>query len=120
MTKFKVRPMTFLLPGLFLLLLGVGNIVVGNYKVEQYKQVVANLGTLELPPVLQKASPLRRIQLAKLTESRTYQRRKTAVARLDFYHLVSFGGQVFASLSLPFLLIGVLIRLLGDGSAQTE
>ena len=106
--------MTFLLPGLFLLLLGAGNIVVGNYKAEQYKQVVANLGSPELPPVLQKASPLRRIRIAKLTESRTYQRRKTAVARLDFYLLVTFGGQVFASLSLPFLLVGLAIRILGD------
>lgn len=114
MTRFRVRPMTFFLPGLFLLTLGVGNILVGHYKVEQYRQVIQNLGTLELPPVLQKASPLRRIQLAKLTETRTYQRRKTALGRLDFYHLVSFGGQVFASLSIPFILIGFTIRLLGE------
>jgi hypothetical protein len=88
-----------LLPGIFLLSLGIGNIAVGWYKAEQYEQVLIELSDTRSPPLIN-ASPLRRIQLANKTLQRSYQRQVKSQARLDFYRLVTYGGEIFVCISL--------------------
>lgn len=98
--------MKLLIPGLFLLVLGIGNISVGTFKGRQYQEVLDELSVLEPTPGLENASPLRRVQLAKQTETRLYQRQNKAENRLDFYQLVRFGGKVF-------MVIGALLTIAG-------
>ena len=105
------KPARLYLPGVFLLLVGIGNMIVGTYKAQQYRQVVDALSTIEASASLENASPLRRMQIARLSADRQYQRRKTASSRLSFYYLVSFGGKLFAGLSLPFLIVGIYLHL---------
>lgn len=91
-------------------MLGIGNLSVGFFKGQQYERVLQELAGLEPTPGLVNASPLRRIQLAKQTANRTYQRQQKAQARLDLYRLVTFGGKVFVTLSIIFLFSGSLVR----------
>lgn len=111
--------MQLLLPGLFLLILGAGNIAVGLYKSNQYKLVLDELSA-DSTPVLVNASPLRRIQLAEQTASRLYQRKNKARARLDFYELITFGGQVFVALSLIFLTASSGLKYLRGRSSEPK
>lgn len=104
-----MKPAKFLLPGLFLFALGLGNITVGHFKSAQYEDVVSVLESTEPTPMLANVSALRRIQLAKVNADRLYVRRSTALARQDFYTLVVFGGKAFLALSFPFLLAGLLV-----------
>lgn len=104
----RSRVMKFIVPGLFLLVLGIGNISVGTFKGDQYEQVLAELSAQESTLGAANASPLRRIQLATQAASRLYQRQERAQAKLDFYNLVATGGKVFAALSLVFLFAGLL------------
>jgi len=99
----KRRIARFFLPGVFLAVLGIGNVLVGLYKEAQYEQVLHGLSSNETILGLQKASPLTRIQLLRQKAHRLYHRRKKALARVDFYRLVIFGGKVFLFLSIPFL-----------------
>jgi len=106
-----MRPMKFFLPGIFLLVLGIGNISVGTFKRQQYSSVLKELSVRESTTELVNVSPLRRIQLAKQNANRNYERIGHARARRDFYGLVTFGGEVFIGLSAVFLLISILLRL---------
>jgi hypothetical protein len=100
--------MKFVVPGIFLLILGIGNISVGTFKGDQYEQVLADLSAQEPTIGAADASPLRRIQLATQAASRLYQRQEKAQAKLDFYNLVATGGQVFVALSLIFFAAGLV------------
>ena len=102
-----MKPMKFFLPGVFLLVLGAGNITVGEFKGRQYEQVLEELSGLQLPPQLINVSPLRRIQMESETD-RLFQRQKNAEARRDFYKLVSFGGRVFIAMSVVLLSLGAV------------
>ncbi len=113
MPSARTRIMRFVVPGIFLFVLGVGNILVGTFKGNQYEQVLAELASAGELPALADASPLRRIQLATQTVSRLYQRQDKARAKLDFYRLVASGGRVFVALSFIFLLIGLVRYIKG-------
>ena len=108
----------FLLPGFFLLTLGVGNISVGTYKSQQYEEVLADLERLARSSHskdILSVSPLRRIQLEKTASMRTFQRETQARSRRDLYQMVIFGGKVFLGISsflLCFSLAGKLVDAL--------
>lgn len=53
---------------------------------------------------------LERLKASPQRATSSGMRRKKALARLDFYDLVAVGGKVFIIMSLPFLLVGVLLR----------
>ena len=106
-----INPFKFLLPGLFLLLLGIGNISVGVYKGQQYEQVLEELKQRNPRLELVNASPMRRIHFARNTANRLYQRQNKAKQRLDFYRLVALGGTIFLALGIPLLVVGLLLRL---------
>lgn len=108
---FNLRPAQFLMPGLMLLIIGIGNSSVGYYKQDQYEVVIAELAELPSTPGLVHASPLQRIQLAKVTADRRYERLNIARGRRDFYRLVNFGGQVFIGVSLVLFALGASLSL---------
>jgi len=105
-----MKPMQLLLPGIFLLILGVGNLAVGTFKGEQYAKVMRELSTPDIGFTLTRSSPLKRLAEAPERISPSLLRRKKAQARLEFYELVSIGGRILVLLSAPFLLIGIIIR----------
>lgn len=98
------------MPSLFLLVLGAGNIGVGTYKSYQYQDVLDALSLQEPQASLITTSPLRRLQLERLAADRSYHRQEQATAKRDFYRLVSFGGEVFVALSILLLLIEAILR----------
>lgn len=108
----------FLLPGFFLLLLGLGNIGVGHFKGAQYEQVLAELSEPHATVDLVNASPLRRIELARQSVNRLSLRRSKAKARRDFYQLVTFGGKAFVILSSVLLFAGLGFRYIERNGQQ--
>lgn len=102
-----------LIPGLFLLALGIGNVAVGTFKVSQYVQVISELSAPEpgLALDFSQTSSLERIRQSQENPDRIRLRQESALARIDFYRLVIFGGKVFVALSIPFLIFALILRL---------
>lgn len=109
----------FVLPGIFLLLLGIGNIAVGHYKGEQYNQVLEELSEPHPSANLVNASPLRRIEFVRHSANRLSQRQSKARARRDFYQLVTFGGKSFVGLSIVLLFSGLCVRYIERSRPQS-
>lgn len=110
-----IRPMKFLLPALFLFVLGVGNVWVGQYKEWQYKQVYDELS--ELQPASNINSTLGRIQSVPQTKDRHRRRQMEANERRNLYRLVAFGGKAFISLSLMLFALSAAARYLHQEEA---
>ncbi|HMO18665.1 MAG TPA: hypothetical protein PKA63_11590 [Oligoflexia bacterium] len=101
----------FLVPGYFLLILGLGNLIIGHYKLAQYNEVLQELAISgydqEPDPNL---SPLQRLKSDSNLSIGSIAYQKKAEGRRDFYSLVNFGGQVFLSLSLLYFIAYGLSR----------
>jgi hypothetical protein len=93
-----------LLPGIFLFILGIGNVIVGHYKSQEYERVLSELAPSVPPRAILNVPPMQRMQMERERATRLDERRSKAQARRDFYQLVSFGGKGFMGLSA--LLIG--------------
>lgn len=115
----KRLPYRFLVPGLFLFVLGVGNIVVGVMKTSQYEEVLQELAVLEPSSVVTDDSPLARIHSAD--HARFSGRRQQAKISLDFYRFVVTGGKFFLLLSTLLIAVAALLKLFlpseGSGSS---
>lgn len=97
-----MSPQKLWVPGVFLLLLGIGNICVGHMRGQQYERVLEQLtdpSTAEAG-----SSPLVRIQRSHLPNEKQYQRLSRARAKRDFYMLVASGGKAFLAMSAVLLL----------------
>lgn len=106
--KSLLRHQQFLLPAIFFLVLGLGNVGVGMYRTSQYDGVVEQLSGSQTRR-LESASALGRLRLAGQARDRDELRRQRARVKRDFYEFVIFGGKVFLLLSA--LLFGIaLIR----------
>ncbi len=105
-----MKPMKLLLPGIFLLVLGIGNISVGTFKGAQYQQVLNELSVMERTQDNIQPSPLARFQLSGESAVRADQRLRKARARRDFYELVTFGGKGFVCFSLVLLVLAGLFH----------
>lgn len=107
-----MKPVKLFLPGIFLLVLGIGNITVGVLKQNQYKRVIEEIAAEQPALELDRASPIQKIQLAKEIADRTYQRSHLANSRVEFYQLVAIGGKIMLAISVVILLLalGLLIR----------
>lgn len=106
------KPITFILPGIFLLILGIGNLIVGHFKGSQYDKVILELSVEKSgTELLHNASPMRRIQYEKTTANRLDERQNKAKARKDFYTLVSLGGKLFVALALVFFSFGLIVEI---------
>lgn len=110
-SKKATKPAKFLVPGFFLLLLGLGNLTVGTIKGDEYEQILSELSTSNGQVELANASLLRRFKMAKLSADRLNQRRKIARGRVKFYGLVSLGGYTFLLFSAPLIGIGTFMHL---------
>ena len=94
------RPVTFWLPGVFLLILGLGNTVVGVMKAEQFDQVLRELVSAKQYKEEVSSSPLMRMQLARKLSDKLFDEYSQYQERKRFYQTVAFGGKVVMSLSL--------------------
>ena len=102
------KPVTFWLPGVFLLILGLGNTVVGVMKAEQFDQVLRELVSAKQYKEEVSSSPLMRMQLARKLSDKLFDEYSTYQERKRFYQTVAFGGKVAMSLSLV-LFIGACL-----------
>ena len=106
----QAKPTKFLLPGLFLLLLGFGNLVIGTQKQAEYEVVLTEIA-LEDPASDSAFTPLKRIQGVEQLTEKNYQRRKTAASRRDYYRFVAYGGKVMLGISLLLLFTAVVLKI---------
>lgn len=101
------RPMKLLLPAVFLLILGLGNIGVGIQKRDQYQEVIEELTELRPTEALTPTSPLIKFQQELQSADRNTQYRKQAEDRKEFYSLIAYGGFLILLLS-ALLFVGAL------------
>ena len=104
-------PFVLLLPGIFLFVLGVGNISVGLYKGRQYEQVLGELAGFQPSQAKVKNSVLSRLYSSTSSFDLLAQRRQRVQSRLEFYRFTVSGGKVILSLSTLFILGAVLAKL---------
>jgi hypothetical protein len=103
----SLRPMKLLLPAVFLLILGLGNIGVGIQKRDQYQEVIEELTELRPTEALTPTSPLIKFQQELQSADRNTQYRKQAEDRKEFYSLIAYGGFLILLLS-ALLFVGAL------------
>lgn len=106
----KLTPIKLFLPGVFLLILGIGNILTGAGKVEQFDLVVAELSALETTDPVLEPSVLRRIESVNRTLDRRGQLLQQARAKRNLYQLPILGGKIFVGLGLLLLVLSGLLR----------
>ncbi len=105
---------TLMIPGIFMAVLGFGNVLLGTFKYQQYQEVLIE-DKLEynqeqtLTNEYERLSPLQRLKTTDKKVSRDIAILKKAEARRDLYSLVIYGGKVFLLIS-ALLLIAAIIR----------
>lgn len=107
-----------LVPALFLLVLGAGNILVGTFKVRQYDEVYSELATLEPAAEPLPGSALMRIHTMRRVTDRLERRRYEVEDRRNLYLLVVFGGKIFIALSTVLLLVAAIGQVLLSGGSR--
>lgn len=111
------RAKRLLLPGLILLVLGLGNLAVGTFKKAEYERELAKLVTLSPLVEAKKLTPLARLALMK-TEAISDQpnplidAHAKATQRKQFYQLITYGGKLLLGISLLFLGVSGTLQLL--------
>jgi len=109
----NINKARFIIPGLFLLALGIGNLIVGQFKYEQYDEILKDLETQEqFTSEEERPTPLQRLKSTIDTTPHSLALIQKAQARRDFYQLVRFGGRVFLSLSILYFFAYALTRYL--------
>lgn len=103
----RFHSIKLLMPGIFLFVLGLGNIIVGHFKSLEYERVLTELEPTTPPRALANVPPMRRMQMERERATRLDERRRKAQGRLDFYELVTFGGKSFVGLSALFICCGL-------------
>ncbi len=104
-----MNPLKFLIPALFLIALGVGNMLVGHFKLQQYNELLTKLDSQDIEEEPKDLSPLQRLKYASDSSPKLLALRQKAEARRDLYQLVSYSGKIFLALSLLFL-VALLIN----------
>ncbi len=103
--------MRLLLPAFFLLVLGLGNIAVGSFKEEQYREVYEELIATNPSRIDSSNSALGRIRNANNTDDIQLRRRQEATERRNLYLLVAFGGKILVTLSLGLLFVSCIFKI---------
>lgn len=106
--------------------LGIGNILLGSFKYEQYQntleentQIIDDASLYADSKADQKdLSPLQRLKSTDHQSSRILALIRKAEARRDLYSLVIYGGKVFLLIS-SFLLTGAVIKRYFEDSTQS-
>ena len=107
-----IKPQKFFVPAVFLLLLGLGNMYVGNDRQLAHQEILDELEATEALPDVATTSPLIRMQILQLSQEKLVHRQKTAESRVAFYRLVTIGGRALCLLSGVFFAISLLLALL--------
>ena len=105
------KPEKLWLPGIFLLLLGVGNLAVGYYKGIQYDYILEDLSDLSALQEKVRSSPLMRFELSKRALEDDIDQESFARMRRELYSLVELCGQAMICFSLLLLGAGTVVYL---------
>ncbi|MCC6933763.1 MAG: hypothetical protein IT292_11030 [Deltaproteobacteria bacterium] len=92
----------YFIPGIFLLSLGIGNILVGEYKCSQYSEVLAEISAqdeLKNHIAGEISSPFRKLKMSSPAQDKLNQKIKSTKERISFYQMVKLGGALFVMLS---------------------
>lgn len=114
------KPAVFWLPGLFLLLLGLGNALVGKMKTDQFEEVLQELESAQHFKEEVSASPMIRLQLSRKLADQAFERRSRFEERRNFYRTVAFGGKVVMVASLGFFAIAMFITWRTGGQRNEQ
>lgn len=128
MRKRKKSPsyFTLLIPGIFMAILGIGNIVLGTFKYEQYEEVVVdNKLTLsksrsQVNTHINNLSPLQRLKNTENTSSRMLHLLRKAETRRDLYSLVIYGGKILLILSSLLLIGAIFKKIINDARSPSQ
>lgn len=108
----------FFLPGLFLLLLGVGNIGVGVLRRQEWDEVLAKLQGISSGEASQNdfqnsdetKADLFADRTARKDRERLELRQQSAAAKRQLYAIVELGGKIFVGIGALLLLAGFIIQ----------
>jgi hypothetical protein len=113
--KSKLTYWTFLLPFLFTLILGLGNLVIGKYKTIQYAEVLSEISGSSDPDTItalstEDMSPMQRLKYSGDKTAKVYAMIRKAERRRDMYQMVTYGGKIFLAFSVFILGVWVFVR----------
>ncbi len=108
--------MKLLLPAIFLLVLGIGNLWVGYFKERQYELVYEELRKLESST--SSSTPINTPETNQNIAERHARRKREVEERQGFYSLVSFGGKAICSLSLLLFTAAIASQLIGTAPSK--
>ena len=128
MRKRKKSPtyFTLLIPGIFMAVLGIGNILLGSFKYEQYEEVLLTNQAELLNSNFQqtnnfsKLSPLQKLKNTENSSSRLLALVRKAEARRDLYSLVIYGGKVFLIFSILLIVGAIIKKFIEDNRLSNE
>lgn len=106
--------------------LGIGNILLGSFKYEQYEEVLINSQEELLRSDPQKVSnssklsPLQRLKNTENSSSRLLALARKAEARRDLYSLVIYGGKVFLIFSILLVVGAIIKKFIEDNRLSNE
>lgn len=101
----------FFIPGVFLLVIGLGNYVVGYYKEQQYSRIIDELSVQQPRENFSMLSPLSRLEMEKSVSLRLTQRTEKANSRRELYHLFSIGGLAWVLCSILLFILGFIAKI---------
>ncbi len=106
--------------------LGIGNILLGSFKYEQYEEVLllnreelVN-SNLKQTNNFSKLSPLQRLKNTENSSSRLLALVRKAEARRDLYSLVIYGGKVFLIFSILLIVGAIIKKFIEDNRLSNE
>lgn len=113
--KSKITYWTFLLPFLFTLILGLGNLVIGKYKTIQYAEVLNEISGSSDPDTItalstEEMSPMQRLKYSGDKTAKVYAMIRKAERRRDMYQMVTYGGKIFLAFSVFILCFWAFVR----------
>ena len=107
-----MRSRTFLIPGLFLFVIGMGNLLVGHFKEEQYNAVIAELSQRPTNAQAPSLTSYHRLENDEEAVARRQARTEKAKSRRELYHLFVLGGVFFLALACLAFIGAALVKFL--------
>lgn len=98
------------MPGIFIFVLGVGNLSVGHYKHQEYTEVFQRLNSTEFKQGEAKL-PLARIEADRDVKRRSLDRLSKVQQRREFYSILHAIGKCLTVLGVVFVSTAFLLRI---------
>ena len=106
----SIKPIRLLIPAIFLVVLGVGNVLVGHFKYQQYNEMLNELNSENNFEKTENLSPLQRLKYTSNSSTKVISLKQKAEARRELYQLVSYSGKIFLTISTLFFVASILTR----------